>query len=459
MGKNFDDYHIETFLNDTYSFNLVIKFNIKDFINYPNFKKEITEELQINEYSCSDLFNIQNNLKLDNNMPLGSMLLEFLNNSDELCNLLEDYKKNIDFAPFIINSHNKYWEKEISNNKFSKYWKNNKQETIEKYDNRFNYLYTFLLDLNDRLKFNKFLPIILNEFYNFYYIDFSNLVMKLENNNLKKSIEGDRQSTIESKIDFSKYDKSKYIKLDGRKDSDYRELYKSKVIQFLDDLISEIKNLKSFCEDAFKKVEIETEDDYKKIIEFNKNTLILPNSTIKFNKEKKSTVFEYTYNVHNLSELANITLNHLLFNRQILIRCKYCNSFFIPKTNSENYCDRVWGKRKNGEDLTCKQKGKDKSNKAKKPQIKQEYNAIYTKISNTLLKRQWINKPDKKQAKNELECILENLRNNYNDDKVKTEEEIIKILDTAKKEYAKFLNKYRKNKNSSKSSNKKSHIY
>lgn len=184
MGKNFDDYHIETFLNDTYSFNLVIKFNIKDFINYPNFKKEITEELQINEYSCSDLFNIQNNLKLDNNMPLGSMLLEFLNNSDELCNLLEDYKKNIDFAPFIINSHNKYWEKEISNNKFSKYWKNNKQETIEKYDNRFNYLYTFLLDLNDRLKFKKFLPIILNEFYNFYYIDFSNLVMKLENNNL-----------------------------------------------------------------------------------------------------------------------------------------------------------------------------------------------------------------------------------------------------------------------------------
>ena len=400
MRNNFDDFHITTFLDEKYGLNLTITFDVDNFVYAPNYKKEMTEEVNFNNFSCSDLCNIRKKLNIEKTLELGTLLLDLLNNAEKICKEFKNYKENIIFAPFIIEKSTKYWE-------------NSNLNTDRKYGNYFNNLYGFILQLNKNSSYSSIVPFLLNEFYNFYYIYFSNIETALSNYNLKNISHSEIEVQKEKITQLIKKNKSKYNILDEsitNKNMLSQDFYKNKIEQFIDNIISEITEIQSSSENLFIKSKVAiNEFDYEEITKFNRETLNLPQVTVNITNAKKHAIVKYNYNVHTLKELNDITIYHLLTNRQQLIRCAYCHDFFIKKSNKERYCNKIWGKKKNGENITCKQKGKDRTYKSKRDDIKEEYNRIHCKIYNASKRKKL--KEDEKEI---IRAILKKLQLDYN---------------------------------------------
>ena len=193
--------------------------------------------------------------------------MDLLNNAEKICKKFKNYKENIIFAPFIIDNSTKYWE-------------NSNLNTDRKYGNYFNNLYRFILQLNKNSSYSSIVPFLLNEFYNFYYIYFSNIETALSNYNLKNISHSEIEVQKEEITQLIEKNKSKYNILDEiitNENIISQDFYiKTKLKQFIDNIISEITEIQSINENLFTKSKVAiNEFDYEEITKFNRETLIL----------------------------------------------------------------------------------------------------------------------------------------------------------------------------------------
>lgn len=201
-------------------------------------------------------------------------------------------------------------------------------------------------------------------------------------------------------------------------------------IEYLRNLLMKLTVLYNKCRKSF----TENTDNYTKTKTkfYNSSDLNIPSVQIYFDNSIHPKLTHYEYSFINIEDLLNVSLYHIILNKNVISKCKNCEDYFIPKNrNDEVYCDKKINKTQ-----TCKDIGKYKSFKYK------QYSENPTPISyffhKTLNDRLKNNDNYKKEYIKFKENYQKVLDKKYSNNK-KREESIMKFLTDFDK---KFQEKY-----------------
>lgn len=116
------------------------------------------------------------------------------------------------------------------------------------------------------------------------------------------------------------------------------ENMEEKYIQFLQDMINQMKNIKSLIDNSFATSSAKTRTKL-----FTNQTLQLPKVKISYSTERGKSKITYVYQISKLSDFFNTSIYHLLADNKVITRCPSCKAYFIPNDNEEKYCYGNYG--------------------------------------------------------------------------------------------------------------------
>lgn len=228
---------------------------------------------------------------------------------------------------------------------------------------------------------------------------------------------------------------------------DNPRFYQTQCIAFINRFLRNLDKLENLAQNSFEKKKVNSdESDYNLANKFNIDDLVIPTADLQFNKNK-STIIQYTYKVHTIEDLMNITIYHLMLNNNVLVKCKCCHKYFIPIRNNRSYCTTtIWGTRKNGENITCEHKVKQGYHTSRESTYIKKYNNIYKKI-NKHLNTEKINLRKNIKIKKELDKLFADFKNEYkktckkykyDKNNIEFKKELDKLFNTINKDYEKL---------------------
>lgn len=185
----------------------------------------------------------------------------------------------------------------------------------------------------------------------------------------------------------------------------YGLYYKNKCIEFIDEYIKKLENIKNFVNDSFPK---KTADSNTRIYkEIEKEPLKAP--TVEPIIGEKNRVRTYSYTFCSLEELCHATIFHLVTSaKKVISRCEYskCRKYFIAPKSNNIYCPNE----------NCQKKGK--SEKFDNSTITYQ---LYKRLKARLLKR--INRNDNKkmnyiEIRQEIEKEYHELQKEYTEKEI-----------------------------------------
>lgn len=156
---------------------------------------------------------------------------------------------------------------------------------------------------------------------------------------------------------------------------------------------------------------------------FSKSYIQLPNSVLTTEYKKNHlNVLSYTYYFESVFELLDVILYQINLNGSVIVKCKNCNKFFIPKRNNEIYCSKT----------ICKKEGARLAHNTKKKENNLKAPDYYSRLCNRL-------------RNNNKNIELRQLQQEYNSTKKayksisekKRDEKLVNFLISFEKEYEK----------------------
>jgi len=156
---------------------------------------------------------------------------------------------------------------------------------------------------------------------------------------------------------------------------------------------------------------------------FSKSYIQLPNSVLTTEYKKNHlNVLSYTYYFESVFELLDVILYQINLNGSVIVKCKNCNKFFIPKRNNEIYCSKT----------ICKKEGARLAHNTKKKENNLKAPDYYSRLCNRL-------------RNNNKNIELRQLQQKYNSTKKayksisekKRDEKLVNFLISFEKEYEK----------------------
>ena len=204
------------------------------------------------------------------------------------------------------------------------------------------------------------------------------------------------------------------------------EFYNTQCLKCINSIIKEVKNVVSFWDNLF-----ETTGNNNRTKIFKGCTLSISNCKVEYKTDNKHPkAKKYIFKVHSLIELSNISI--FMFDKvkplRIITKCKNCGDYFIPRKNNDANCDKVIGKDKNGNNITCKVKAEDDkfgNNKINEEKNNVDSSTYYHRIYNRLVGKQ----------QDEFKNGYDDICDKYKNDKEKLKIEKIKYLKESNLKY------------------------
>lgn len=379
-------------------------------------------------FYLEDKNNEENNKEFEEE-PIGTMLILILNNYDKIKKVLENHKN------IIYNAENDYEDS-------LKGLKEDLTKIAPQLAIFHNFIDSFAVDIyyNYHIELEK----IKNQIKAYEYFDHKSFKLKAKYIKIGKKLEklkNDKESrdnyintlSVEEQF-FCQSRNSLYKPL--QEQFIYMstgQCLKDKCINFFDNWLEEFEKMKEIVDKAFSPSRKKS-----RYFVFSGIALHSPSTTIEFSKPKlsekgKPKAKKYKYELPTLTDFVYANLYHLQSNFIKVIKCKYCQTYFIPTENNQVTCG----------DEARDDEAKDnllKSNKEKIiPTSQIFYNTIYTRL--------------RRNHKEEFEEFIQNynyqekrklLEQKYSSEK-EVEQELLKWLTEYDKEFfVKFPSKTKK---------------
>lgn len=382
-------------------------------------------------FYLEDSNNEENNIKFEKE-PIGTMLILILNNYDEIKKVLENHKNMV---------YNAEKERDGDYRDSLKGLKEDLTKIAPQLAIFNNFIDSFAVEVYDN--YHKVLDDLFNKIQNCKYFDQKSFKLKAEYIRIDNKIEKlkDDEETLNDYINALSDEEKVYLQHSKHyKDMQEQFIYmstaqclKDKCISFFDNWLNEFEKMKGIVDNAFL-------PSYKKSRHFVFSGIELhsPSTTIEFSKPKlsekgKPKAEKYKYELTTLTDFVYANLYHLQLHFIKVIKCKYCQTYFIPTENNQVTCGDEARDDEAKDDLL-------KSNKGKIiPTSQIFYNTIYTRL--------------RRNHKEEFEEFIQNynyqekrklLEQKYSSEE-EIEQELLKWLTEYDKEFfAKFPSKTRK---------------
>lgn len=415
------------------------KDNARTFVEFTLKMKNETEngfKSGTEKFYIIDKINQENNMNLKK-IPIGNMLVIILNKYDKIKKVLESHKN-------IIYNAEKERDGDCKDSlKGLKEDLTNISKALSIFNN---FIDRFSIDVYH--KYNVDLYNLFNEIKNCEYFDHNSFKLKEKYIEIKNETEKlkDNKKVLNNYINSLSKDEQCYLQHSNYyKNLQKRFIYmstaqclKDKCISFFDDWLNEFEKMKEIIDNAF----VPT-DDNSRYYTFSGITLQLPSPTIEFSKSKKAKETKYKYELSTLTDFIYSSLYHLQLEGLRIIKCPYCENYFIPKRLNQTWCGKEYQTNKYGK-ITCREyrlvKNSEHISKERNCQSLDFYKAIYRRLQHNHKEefenfKQEYNYKEKKKL----------LEQNYSSEEV--EQELLKWLTKYDKKFLeKFPSKTRKSK-------------
>lgn len=334
-------------------------------------KKEFVEGTEY--FYLEDKNNEENNIEFEEK-PIGTMLILILNNYDEIKKVLENHKNMI------------YNEEKERDGDYRNSLNGLKADLIKIAPQLAifnNYIDRFYIDIY--YNYHKVLDDLFNKIKNCKYFDQKSFKLKAKYIRIDNKIEKlkDDKESLDNYINTLNPEEQYFCQ--GRNNT-YKPLQeqfiymstaqclKDKCISFFDNWLNEFEEMKEIVDKAFSPSRKKSRHFVFSGIELHS-----PSTTIEFSKPKlyekgKPKADTYKYELNNLTDFVYANLYLLQLDTIKVIKCKYCQSYFIPTKNNQVTCGNEESDDDAKDDLL-------KSNKGKIiPTSQIFYNTIYTRL-------------------------------------------------------------------------------
>lgn len=327
--------------NNTY---VLSKDNAKTFAEF-NLRKRVKKKGKYEFKKGSEYFYLEDKNNEENNIefeekPIGTMLILILNNYDEIKKVLENHKNMI------------YNEEKKRDGDYRNSLNGLKADLIKIAPQLAifnNYIDRFYVDIH--YNYHKVLDDLFNKIKSCEYFDHKSFKLKekyIEIDNTIEKLKDDKES-LDNYINTLNPEEQYFCQ--GR-NSTYKPLQeqfiymsraqclKDKCISFFDNWLEEFEKMKEIVDKAF----LPTSKSSRYFV-FSGIPLNSPNTTINFSQAKSYENFgkpkaeKYKYELITLTDFVYANLYHLQLDTIKVIKCKYCQKYFIPTENNQVICD------------------------------------------------------------------------------------------------------------------------
>lgn len=303
------------------------------------------------------------------NHNLGFILLEFLNNFDLIYNCCIKYEEKISNSSEI-----------------------GELKTADDYSDFFivSYILDDLMEELSRIKKIKHcFSILINEIKTFNTNFITQITKYTDQLHKEIKIAEEEMSKENSNRIFAPVSKE-YLQAYKEQYEELQTLkfYKSVYLKFIKNFNSSLKNLYDFCIKTFIPTE-KSKYNIRQTQKYSGNKLIVPTAELIFNHNYDECdtikIDKFIYKVTTIQEIANITLYHIVQNKNVLKKCENCGDYFIPKTrNNEKYCDKYIKIAEDDTKLYCRNVGKYRSYSTKNHNTSQLYKTLKDRINKNI---------------------------------------------------------------------------
>lgn len=426
IDDDFDEFPLVNFKRDiNTTFNFIVRFD-NELADNRKIKLKLKENLIFDSsYLSTNLYipgRFQANKKIIEE-DFGSILLEFINNYNQIINFLKNFSKKIKQSFKTISDN-------IKPSRFSREPKGMRAcRTL---------YFRFYEELNKLSGMNNCITIIKNDILTFH----NNLLGDTKKeyfdcihglNSMKYQLQkcSDTNSKVyEDLICYIEILNKAISRCNGIK------LYEEQWRYFITNYIKELKHIYLMTINSFY-----TNNNNNLTRETNKfigNNLDIPVVKLTTDTNNKKNIIEYNYTVNSFKDVANATLYHMIINNNVITRCNYCNTYFIPRTrNDEIYCHKLIKISPAGFPVYCSDIAKTKKYENKLYNVYKLYKALNDRLTVRIKKND--------ENKNIYERMLHYLRWKY--EKITTRyQEQIDNINTDEKNYESIKNKIYENK-------------
>lgn len=326
------------------------KDNAKTFVEFTLKVRNETEnglKSGTEQYYIVDRNNKENNSKWKK-FQIGTILVIILNKYNKIKKVLENHKNMIYNAEKESDGDYRDSLKGLSEDLTS----------ISKALSVFNnFIDNFAFDIY--YKYHIDLYNLTNEIKQSEYFDQKTLKIKTKYIQIKNKIEKlkDNEETLDNYLNTLSLEEKVYLQSSNYyKNLQEQFVYmstgqclKDKCISFFDNWLNEFEKMKEIVDNAFVLT-----DENSRYYTFSGITLQLPSPTIEFSKSKKAKETKYKYELSTLTDLIYTSLYHLQLEGLRIIKCPYCENYFIPKRLNQTWCGKEYQTNKYGK-ITCRE--------------------------------------------------------------------------------------------------------
>lgn len=349
------------------SFDFIIRFD-NELESNRKIKLKLKENLifDISYLNTKALAGLNPKSNINTVRNFGDTLLEFINNYEQIVNCCKNFSKDIKHSFYSKSKDLKETRfKELNGIRASRILYTNFCRELDKIKNIDICRY---LIKNDIFTFyNNFISKTKNDYYEFIH-GLNSMKYQLEKCTDVKS------NTYDDLTFYSELLKSFLNKAEGIK------YYQEAWINFITNYIKDLKKIYMICIKSFYNNTIN--DFHRQTNKFIGNKLELPIVKINIDTDNSKKILEYKYTTNSFKDLANATLYHMILNNNVITKCNYCNTYFIPRTrNDEIYCHKFIKMSTFGDPLYCNDIAKSKKYENQIYNVYKLYKALLDRLT------------------------------------------------------------------------------